>query len=110
MFHPIITSALIYYKYYPIIYIFVCAYHAYGYYEYTKVLSHFIKLIRGGKKPPIPIEQDYEWIYIQEEILDDDETFFDLNMMVMVTEPDSIDTRIAGETITDDYNFVEIPL
>jgi hypothetical protein len=110
MFHPVVTSILVYYKYYPIIYAFVCAYHIYGYYEYTKVINHFIKLMIGKRKPPIPKEQDYEWIFIEEEILDDDDTYFDLNMMIMITEPEPTTTDIEGEEPTTDYDFVEIPL
>ena len=108
MFHPIVTSILVYYKYYPVIYMFVCCYHVYNYYEYSKVIAHYIKLMAGGKKPIIPKEEDYEWIFIEEDILDDDDVYFDLNMVIMVTEPETISEK-EGETTTE-YDFVEIPL
>ena len=86
--HPVINYALLYYKYYPIIYLVVCTYHVYSYYEYAKVISYYISLITA-KKIDEPKEEDYEWVYIEENILDDDQVYFDLNMMVMVTEPDN---------------------
>jgi len=107
--HPIIASVFLYYKYYPLIYVFVCAYHVYNYYEYTKVITHFIKLTLGGKKASKPKEEDYEWIFIEEELLEDEDMFFDLHMMVLVTEPE-LTTDIEGETDTNYTNvdFVEI--
>lgn len=107
MFHPIVTSVLLYYKYYPFIYAFVCAYHAYNYYEYSKVIAHYIKLMRGKQEPIIPKEEDYEWLFIDEEILDDDASYFDLHMMVMLTEPTE-STEVEGEPETID--FMEIPI
>lgn len=103
--HPLITSIFLYYKYYPLIYAFVCVYHVYSYYEYTKVISHFIKLTMGKKVLLKPKEEDYEWILIEEDILEDDDMFFDLHMMVLVIEPETTD--IKGEKIIE---FVEIPL
>lgn len=73
--HVFVSSVLFYYKYYPLIYVFVCAYHVYSYYEYTKVISHFIKLMIGKKKLNIPIEQDYEWVFIDENLLELEEQY-----------------------------------
>ena len=116
MIHPIVSSILMYYKYYPMIYLFVCAYHAYNYYEYSKVIAHYIKIVAGKRDPPEPKEEDYEWIFIEEDILDDDDVYFDLNMVIMVSEPEPKYTHTIGNgTIIEgepehDYNFVEIPL
>ena len=109
MFHPIVKSLLIYYKYYPLIYAFVCAYHAYNYYEYSKVITHYIQLIRGKKEPPKPVEKDYEWLFIEEDILDEDTEYFDLNMMIMVTEPEPATTDIEGE-LSKEIDYFEIPI
>ena len=108
--HPVVTSIYLYYQYYPVIYGFVCAYHVYNYYEYTKVITHFVKLMAGKKKKPEPREEDYEWIFIEEDLLEDDDSYFDLNMMVLVTEPET--TNIEGEAGMDNstIEFVEIPL
>lgn len=107
--HPIVTSIYLYYQYYPLIYGFVCAYHVYNYYEYTKVITHYIKLTMGSKKEVELREEDYEWIFIEEELLEDDDRYFDLNMMVLVTEPE-ITTSIEGEDDTPNIEFIEIPL
>ena len=63
--------------------------------------------MRRKKKQEIPKEEDYEWIYIEEELLEDDDMYFDLNMMVLITEPET--TEIEGERETY-IDFVEIPL
>ena len=112
MLHPIAESILIYYRFYPIIYLIVCAYHVYSYYEYTKVLAHYFQLIRGKKDRDKPVEEDYEWIFIEEEILDDDEVYFDLHMMVLVTETEPMPTQIEGEgeISQTEIDFVEIPI
>ena len=62
----------------------------------------------GKKKKPEPKEEDYEWIFIEEDLLEDDESYFDLNMMVLVTEPDT--TTLEGEPDNTTIEFVEIPL
>lgn len=109
--HPIAKSILIYYKFYPVIYIFVCAYHVYSYYEYTKVIAHYFQIIRGKNKREKPVEEDYEWIFIEEDILDDDDIYFDLHMMVLVTESEPMPTQIEGETEGEpDIDFVDISI
>jgi len=70
--HPVITSIYLYYQYYPVIYSIVCVYHVYNYYEYTKVITHYIKLMISKKKKVEPKEEDYEWIYIEETLLDNE--------------------------------------
>ena len=105
--HPITKSILSYYKYYPVIYVGVCAYHAYGYYEHAKAISEYIGLIKKRKNKSDPREQDYEWVTIEEEILDDDDVYFDLNMIIMTTEPEDIE---AGGERTNEIDFIDIPL
>lgn len=108
--HPIAKSIFMYYKFYPMIYLFVCAYHVYNYYEYTKVIAHYIKLISGKREPPNPKEEDYEWVMIEEEILDDDDIYFDLHMMVLITDPEpgtpEVTLPIEGEVT--DIDFIDI--
>lgn len=108
--HPVINYALLYYKYYPIIYVIVCAYHVYNYYEYARVISHYVTLMTK-KEIPEPKEEDYEWVFIEEDILDDDDVYFDLNMMVMVTEPDETiqTTDVEGERSMD-IDFYEVAI
>ena len=68
--YSIIASILMYYKYYPIIYVIVCTYHVYNYYEYAKVIAHYIKILSGKKEYiNIPKEEDYEWIMIEDDLL-----------------------------------------
>lgn len=109
MIHPLAEAVLVYYKFYPLIYLVVSAYHLYGYYEYGKVIAHYLKLASGKKPPPDPKEEDYEWIVIEDEILDNEEGYFDLHMFVMVNEPEPTTTDIEGEP-SYECDTVDIPL
>ena len=124
MITPLINTLSFYYKFYPLIYGIVCAYHVYNYYEHVKVITHYLQLLRYKKlNEDMPKEEDYEWIFIEEELLEDDDTHFDLNMMILITEPDVIieetttnSTEREGETSDIDeesmntVKLVEIPI
>jgi len=73
--HPIIYT-LSYFKFYPAIYAIVSMYHVYNYYEYAKVMTYYAKLLIMGKGSlESPKEEFYEWIYIEEELLEEEKKY-----------------------------------